>query len=37
MVHNGSDVFPITFVDLDGYAITIYDRDAPAEGWSHTG
>ncbi len=26
-----------TFVDLDGYAITIYDRDAPAEGWSHTG
>jgi catechol 2,3-dioxygenase-like lactoylglutathione lyase family enzyme len=22
-----------TFVDLDGYAITIYDRDAPAEGW----
>jgi|SRR5215471_711594 len=26
-----------TFVDLDGYAITIYDRDAPAEGWDHTG
>ncbi len=26
-----------TFVDLDGYGITIYDRDAPAEGWSHTG
>jgi catechol 2,3-dioxygenase-like lactoylglutathione lyase family enzyme len=26
-----------TFVDPDGYAITIYDRDAPAEGWSHTG
>lgn len=22
-----------TFVDPDGYAITIYDRDAPAEGW----
>ena len=22
-----------TFIDLDGYAITIYDRDAPAEGW----
>jgi len=26
-----------TFVDLDGYAITIYDRDAPAEGWGQTG
>jgi hypothetical protein len=26
-----------TFVDLDGYAITIYDRDAPAEGWDNTG
>ena len=26
-----------TFVDLDGYAITIYDRDAPAEGWDHIG
>ena len=26
-----------TFVDPDGYAITIYDRDAPAEGWNHTG
>jgi catechol 2,3-dioxygenase-like lactoylglutathione lyase family enzyme len=26
-----------TFVDLDGYAITIYDRDAPADGWDHTG
>lgn len=26
-----------TFVDLDGYAITIYDRDAPAEGWDHSG
>ena|SRR2546428_3362603 len=24
-----------TFVDLDGYAITIYDRDAPANGWDH--
>jgi catechol 2,3-dioxygenase-like lactoylglutathione lyase family enzyme len=23
-----------TFVDLDGYTITIYDRDAPADGWS---
>ena len=23
-----------TFVDPDGYAITIYDRDEPAEGWS---
>jgi catechol 2,3-dioxygenase-like lactoylglutathione lyase family enzyme len=22
-----------TFVDLDGYAITIYDRDAPPGGW----
>jgi hypothetical protein len=26
-----------TFMDLDGYAITIYDRDAPADGWDHTG
>jgi hypothetical protein len=26
-----------TFMDLDGYAITIYDRDAPAEGWDYTG
>jgi catechol 2,3-dioxygenase-like lactoylglutathione lyase family enzyme len=26
-----------TFVDLDNYAITIYDRDAPAEGWNHAG
>ena len=24
-----------TFVDPEGYAITIYDRDAPAEGWDH--
>jgi predicted enzyme related to lactoylglutathione lyase len=24
-----------TFVDLDGYAITIYDRDALAEGGGH--
>ncbi len=23
-----------TFVDLDGYAITIYDRDAPPTGWN---
>ncbi len=23
-----------TFVDPDGYAITIYDRDAPPEGWN---
>jgi catechol 2,3-dioxygenase-like lactoylglutathione lyase family enzyme len=23
-----------TFVDPDGYAITIYDRDEPAGGWS---
>jgi catechol 2,3-dioxygenase-like lactoylglutathione lyase family enzyme len=22
-----------TFIDPDGYAITIYDRDAPAGGW----
>lgn len=22
-----------TFVDPDGYAITIYDRDAPPDGW----
>ena len=22
-----------TSVDLDGYAITIYDRDAPPNGW----
>lgn len=26
-----------TFVDPDGYAITVYDREAPAEGWDHTG
>jgi len=26
-----------TFVDLDGYAITIYDRDAPADGWGQPG
>jgi len=25
-----------TFVDPDGYAITIYDRDAPPEGWGKT-
>ncbi len=26
-----------TFLDPDGYAITIYDRDAPAEGWPQAG
>jgi catechol 2,3-dioxygenase-like lactoylglutathione lyase family enzyme len=26
-----------TFVDLDGYAITIYDRDAPTDGWDLIG
>ncbi len=26
-----------TFVDLDGYAITIYDRDAPPNGWEQPG
>lgn len=26
-----------TFVDLDGYAITIYDRDAPPDGWEKAG
>ena len=26
-----------TFVDPDGYAITIYDRDAPADGWEQVG
>jgi catechol 2,3-dioxygenase-like lactoylglutathione lyase family enzyme len=26
-----------TFVDPDGYAITIYDRDAPPEGWDQSG
>jgi catechol 2,3-dioxygenase-like lactoylglutathione lyase family enzyme len=26
-----------TFVDLDGYAITMYDRDAPPDGWEHQG
>jgi catechol 2,3-dioxygenase-like lactoylglutathione lyase family enzyme len=26
-----------TFVDPDGYAITIYDRDAPPEGWESRG
>jgi len=25
-----------TFVDLDGYAITIYDRDTPPGGWDQT-
>ena len=26
-----------TFVDQDGYAITICDRDAPPEGWDKPG
>lgn len=26
-----------TFLDPDDYAITIYDHDAPPEGWNHTG
>jgi catechol 2,3-dioxygenase-like lactoylglutathione lyase family enzyme len=26
-----------TFLDPDGYAITIYDRDAPAAGWPQVG
>jgi catechol 2,3-dioxygenase-like lactoylglutathione lyase family enzyme len=26
-----------TFQDPDGYAITVYDRDAPPEGWEHAG
>ena len=26
-----------TFLDPDGYAITIYDRDAPPDGWEHAG
>lgn len=26
-----------TFLDPDGYAITIYDRDAPPEGWENAG
>jgi catechol 2,3-dioxygenase-like lactoylglutathione lyase family enzyme len=34
---NGRFGRQFTFVDLDGYAITIYDRDAPAEGWDHSG
>lgn len=25
-----------TFVDPDGYAIIIYDRDAPPDGWEHS-
>jgi predicted enzyme related to lactoylglutathione lyase len=25
-----------TFVDPDGYAINIYDRDAPPDGWDQT-
>ena len=25
-----------TFVDPDGYAINIYDRDAPPDGWGQT-
>ncbi len=34
---NGRFGRQFTFVDLDGYAITIYDRDAPANGWEQTG
>jgi catechol 2,3-dioxygenase-like lactoylglutathione lyase family enzyme len=34
---NGRFGRQFTFVDLDGYAITIYDRDAPAEGWDDIG
>lgn len=26
-----------TFLDPDDYAIIIYDRDAPPDGWDHTG
>ncbi len=26
-----------TFVDPEGYAINIYDRDAPPEGWDRSG
>jgi hypothetical protein len=26
-----------TFLDPDGSAITIYDRDAPPEGWESVG
>ena len=26
-----------TFVDPEGYAINIYDRDTPPEGWERTG
>jgi catechol 2,3-dioxygenase-like lactoylglutathione lyase family enzyme len=26
-----------TFVDPDGYAITVYDRDAPPGGWDRSG
>lgn len=26
-----------TFVDPEGYAINIYDRDTPPEGWDRTG
>jgi catechol 2,3-dioxygenase-like lactoylglutathione lyase family enzyme len=30
---NGRFGWQFTFIDPDGYAITIYDRDAPADGW----
>ena len=30
---NGRFGWQFTLVDLDGYAITIYDRDAPTDGW----
>jgi len=26
-----------TFLDPDGYAITIYDRDSPPGGWNQAG
>ncbi len=31
---NGRFGRQFTFVDLDGYAITIYDRDSPPDGWN---
>ena len=34
---NGRFGWQFTFVDPDGYAITIYDRDSPPGGWNQAG
>jgi catechol 2,3-dioxygenase-like lactoylglutathione lyase family enzyme len=33
---NGRFGRQFTFIDPDGYAINIYDRDAPPDGWDQT-